>query len=302
MKVRLGFLGSCATRDIFRTPHNVKYSDEFEIVFQQQRVTLISLMQKPVPYTLESTRRIENGQEKVFCSEWIRDDLSKSLFNELKKGIDYLLLDIFFDVAFGVIIYDNTIITNNRWDSPFTDFYLNIKNKEILTMCNNHDKYLKLWKENCDKFFEYMKQEFPNTKIILNKIRGATKVVRTDGSSYTAPSYVERTKDLNVALAELEQYIIDNHDIKVIDCLEYAITYEGHIWGRYFVHFIKDYYNLAYRQMKDILVQDKLNELEKMNSEMVHMANEIELLSYENKKLIEENEKLNRKNKGFDAW
>ena len=113
MKIRLGFLGSCATRDIFRSPHNVKYSDEFEVVFQQQRVTLISLMQNPIHYTFESTRRIENGEEKVFCSEWIRDDLSKSLFNELKKGINYLFIDMFFDVFFGVIIFNDTIITNN---------------------------------------------------------------------------------------------------------------------------------------------------------------------------------------------
>ena len=197
MITRIGFLCSCSTRDIFRTHHNVKYSDEFEIVFQQQRVTLISLMQDPVPFTIESTRRIENGEERVLCSEWIRADLSKSLFNELKKGIDYLLIDMFYDAFFGVIIYDDTIITNNKWDSHFTKFYLNIKNKEILTMFNNHDKYFELWKENCDKFFEYMKKEFPETKIVLNKIRGANKVLKTDKSYYISSSYSERTEKLN---------------------------------------------------------------------------------------------------------
>ena len=129
MKTRLGFFFFCSTRDIFRTPHNVKYKDEFEIVFQIQRGSLISLMQEPVPYTIESTRRIENGEEKVYCSEWIRDDLRKSLFDEIRKGIDYLLLDVYFDTLFGVIVYDDKIITNNYRDYPYTAFYSNIKNK-----------------------------------------------------------------------------------------------------------------------------------------------------------------------------
>lgn len=299
MKTKIGFLGSCSTRDIFRSVHNAKYSDEFEICFQQQRVSLISLMQDSVPYTFDSTRRIENGQEKVFCSEWIRDDLSKSLFEELKQGIDYLFIDIYFDVLFGVIIYDNTIITNNIWDAPFTDFYLNIENKEILTMCNNHAKYFELWKENCDKFFEYMNQKFPETKIVLNKIRAATKVIRKDGSSYIAPSYVKRAERMNTSLAELEQYIIDNHDVKVIDCLEYAIADEGHIWGRYCVHYIKDYYRLAYRQIKDLMIDDKFN-FKKLNSKINSISKEIELLCIENKKLNQENERLIEKYETFN--
>lgn len=229
MKTRLGFFGCCSTRDIFRTPHNVKYKDEFEIVFQIQRGSLISLMQEPVPYTIESTRRIENGEEKVYCSEWIRDDLRKSLFDEIRKGIDYLLLDVYFDTLFGVIVYDDKIITNNYRDYPYTAFYSNIKNKKVLTMIDNHDEFFDLWKKNCDKFFEYMKKEFPNTKIVLNRIEGATKVIRKDGSSYLAPSYVKKNKTFNPALDELQQYIINNHDVKVIDCREYAITDEGHI-------------------------------------------------------------------------
>lgn len=292
MITRIGFLCSCSTRDIFRTHHNVKYSDEFEIVFQQQRVTLISLMQDPVPFTIESTRRIENGEERVLCSEWIRADLSKSLFNELKKGIDYLLIDMFYDAFFGVIIYDDTIITNNKWDSHFTKFYLNIKNKEILTMFNNHDKYFELWKENCDKFFEYMKKEFPETKIVLNKIRGANKVLKTDKSYYISSSYSERTEKLNNVLEELEQYIIDNYDVKVINCLEFAIADEEHIRGEYFINYIQEYYHLAYRQLKDILIQDKIDTIEGLNKKVEYMSKEIELLSGENQKFIKKYEKL----------
>ena len=255
--VNIGRFASCTSRDAFRSAYNPGYKNNFKIVFDIARCSLISLFEKPYVAN-ENDLIIEPlTPENIERTRGIKDDFQKSFFKKMNEAdIDYLIIDEYFEVLFGLIQIDDTFITNNTWDLPHTELYKKLSDKRVITLENNFEEYMTLWKSSCDKFFKYMEQNFPNVKIILNKIRIVDSYMKKDGSIYIDELGKNKAEIFNHLIKILEDYIEENYDIIVIDCTEGIVGDENHIWGKGEVHYNKEYYGNLYREMLKIINAD----------------------------------------------
>ncbi|RAP52040.1 MAG: hypothetical protein BZ138_03695 [Methanosphaera sp. rholeuAM270] len=220
-------------------------------------------MQDPVKYNPELIKISPDTAENKYASRLIADDLSKGLLKNLKNNeLDYFLFDLNFESKFGIFISDNRIYTNNYWDYPKTKLFKNMKNVKKITMMNNPKKYLELFGENFDKFYKYMKKNYPNTKLVLNRVKLTNQVYRSDGTMFIDETKSKLVHKQNPLIEKLEDYIIDNYDIHVIDGREFAVGDENHIWGISPGHYKKGYYKYTFSKFKEIALNDKLNDIE----------------------------------------
>lgn len=260
MKIKIGILGSCVTRDIFRSVFN-NYEEYFEIISSLERVSLISLMD--IGYYIEFNEKdiqiYPLNDSNKFRSERLRHDLSKNYIRSIGENIDYLIIDEFFEAYFGVIKINDTYITNNFWDYPDTKFYETINEKNKLTLYHNFLEYYILWRNSCDAFFDYFHENFPNVKIILNKVKLSSKVLKDDGSYYIDEIFQRELENYNPLIRVLENYLEKNHDVLVVDCTKDVMVNENHIWGKGFVNYCDEFYINAFEKILEIINENQLN-------------------------------------------
>lgn len=251
VKSHIGILGSCVSTDAFRSFYNKDYKEHFIIESLQARQSFISLMQESVEYNPKDIMIEPVNPRTKYSMQVVKDDLEKNFFKEIDK-VDYLIIDIFFDVYFGIIYSDYGIITNNSWDYPQTDLYKNLEKKDILCMRYDSHDYYQLWTRYCDMLFKYLKDEHPDVKLILNKVRIVDKVLGKDKEFYIEDEYTPIKENLNPKLNILEEYIQVNYDVTVIDLTGNVYTDEEHIWGKNLVHYNREFYHLFKEAMLEI--------------------------------------------------
>lgn len=256
MVTKIGILASCASTDAFRSYYNKNYKDYFEVVFTRPRISTISLMSTPLDFNEEDLKIMPENPANKFRKEILKNDLSKQFFNKLKnEDIDYLIIDEFFEIIFGIIKINKTFITNNFWDYPETEFYKKLEYMVKFSPEENFEEYFKLWKIACDEFFSYMNTHFPKIKIILNKVRLTFVFLKNNCTYYSDETIKIKAKKYNPLIEKLENYIIENHDVIIIDCISNITGDENHIWGKGVVHYNKEYYSKFYKRMLEIITE-----------------------------------------------
>src|SRR4051812_43355582 len=118
--ISVAVLGSCITRDNFNSRFNPGYKRWYRTVLMQNQSSLISVMSAPTPI---SEQQIGDGTD---YDRWnVRTDFSKEFLDELPKlAPDYLILDFFGDIHFGVLEgAPGPWGTDNRWKLWPTPFY-----------------------------------------------------------------------------------------------------------------------------------------------------------------------------------
>lgn len=247
-KIRIGIIGSCATRDIFTTNNNKYYKKYFDLIFSQERVSLISLFNRPIKIDEDSLKILpENGQNQ-FRSRNLKNDLTKSFFIDFEKGIDYLILDMFFESLFGILIFDDNIITNNTWDLPLTPFYSSIDNKETLSMSENSESYFKIWTLACDKLFKFL-EKYPNVQVILNKINLTFNEINDDFSYNKREDLKKIANHYSPYIKQFENYIEENFDVLILKNDDIAFTGKNSPWDPYVVHYSEDHYKKIFLEL-----------------------------------------------------
>ena len=257
-KIKIGIWGSCTTRDIFRSIFN-NYKEYFEIVSSLERISLVSLMGNSIEFNDEDIQIYPLDKKNMFDSKILRIDLSKDYLKTMGKDIDYLIIDEVSEVYFGLIKINNTYITNNFWSYPKTKFYEKISKNDRLSLNNNFIEYYDLWTKNCDKFFEYFRENFPNVKIILNKAKASSRVLKSDGSYYVDEEFQKVADFYNPLVEILENYIETNHDVLVIDCTNDIYVNENHIWGKLPFHLYDNFYNNAFEEILRAINNNQVN-------------------------------------------
>lgn len=127
----------------------------------------------------------------------------------------------------GILYFDNnTIITNNVWDLPVTDFYKNMSDKVSLRIYENFEEYFCIWSKYYDLFFKFLTLYCPDIKVILIEVGENNHVMKSDGTSYINYNF---TKTMNVSsplLEKLDDYIINNFngDVLKFDYEIYIVT------------------------------------------------------------------------------
>ena len=260
MKIKIGIWGSCLTRDIFRSIFN-NYKEYFEIISSLERVSLVSLMgdEHSIEFIDEDIRIYPLDNKNIFDSEILRQDLSKTYLKRMGDNIDYLIIDEFFEAYFGLIKINNTYITNNFWHYPKTKFYETISNNKKLSLNDNFMEYYELWKTNCDNFFDYFHKNFPNVKIILNKVKLSSKVLKKDGSYYVDDEFQRDVEKYNPLIEALEEYLEKYHDVLVIDCTKDICVNENHIWGKSPFHLQDNFYINAFEKILEVIDYNQVN-------------------------------------------
>ena len=262
MTIKIGIVGSCATDDVFRTPHNYKFREDFEKIFVIARTSIISLSQeKPqTSVTKSCLNSHENEQYSEHNINCMYNDLNKTFYDFMSEDIEYLLVDLYFDVIFGILITDKGIITNNYWHLPYTNFYKNLKKKEVKTIYDNPNEFMEYFKLCSDKFFNFMKSNYPNTKIIINCLRIIDKKLDENGKVIEDYSHVHEINKYNPGFEMLEKYLEENYDVFLIRFEETALD-DNHIWGPGIVHYDKKYYQYVYRKLLSIIHQENIKKL-----------------------------------------
>lgn len=275
MVFTIGVFGSCATRDLFYSKVIPNYKDYFQITTYSGRQSIISFMQQPLDFEEDE---IDTGDR--VRTRFIKEEFEKKYFQDLiNNPPDYYIMDIYYEVIFGILYIDkDVIITNNYPDLSRTSFYNKIEGDiKTLTLKDNPIEYFKLFKEYLELFFNFFKMHCPNTKIILNRIKAMWVISKPGNTFETNENLKKIASDNNVLFEQLENYIIDNFDVAVIDFSCNYLLDANHMWGIGPMHYEQKYYDDKFNQLKKIVTHDKILR--------------------ENKFLLKENLKLEKKNK-----
>ena len=307
--IKIGIMGSCISQDVFRTFYNKNYKELFQVIFKTARLSVISVMNPPISYNHEDIVVLPENPVNKNRTDIMRNDLSKTFFRMMELGIDYLILDEYFEVFFGVVKYQDSYFTHNTWDYSYSNFFKNIKHPEILNIQDNPEEYFELWKINIDKFFKSIESEYPNLKIVLNKVKVVNLVLNKNGEKVIKDYYTTFLHKINPNLEKIENYIEENYKNVIILDLRNEMKYcdENHIWGLGPVHYNKEYYNKFFEELLKTIVKNNIYEtfsdenecvvyeifsskfIEETNSNVLELYSKIEFLKEPKK--IEENEK-----------
>ena len=243
---------SCSSRDIFNSKINPGYKEFFKIGRDSMSVSLVSLMSKPISF---DPAKVELDEPDVV--KRIKDDFEKNYLKILKQDqYDYLVMDTYYDVEVGVIKLENSSYITNIYGLPETEFYKSLKNFKIIRIYEQYDEFYSLFTKSCDLFFKFLKENCPNTKVILNCSRFVYKYLSND-KILENRGYYNKYK-LNIYRDKLDNYILENYDVYVLPFDKNTVSDENHLWGLHPTHYEPRYYKEKTEQLKNIIQHDYL--------------------------------------------
>ena len=241
-------MGSCVTRDNFNSRFNPGYKAMYETVLMQNQSSVISLMSEGFSLTDD-----EIGPGTDYDRWNVVTDLDKSFLvglGELQP--DYLLLDFFGDVHFGVVeVGDGRWVTNNRWKLWPTPYYRALKESgplRTLSLDRDTEAYLELWRDAFDRFAAHVRRVAPDTVVVVHHGQNASTLLRA-GDRKPVPLQ-ENSKLAKIDVArynrlwkQLDEYASAATGFASIDLTsrDYP-TVADHPWGAYYVHYTMEYY------------------------------------------------------------
>lgn len=294
--IKIGVFGSCPTRDIFNSSINKNYKDYFTINLSYVNNSIISNMQPPVPYDKQSIKILPENKENESYSSFIEKDLDKLFFDRLSRAdIDYLLIDAGLEVKWGLVSFDDYIFFNYpRYDK--TEFFKCIPQKRFITIQDNTNEYMKLFKKSYRQFFDVMNDEYPDITVILNPVREAYLVQKSDGSIEENVEFKNRTD--NHYLPLVDSYIAKKFDVEILEYDRNTLLDENHQWGLGPKHYVEDYYTNYTKQICEIDNRNRLlsgDEYAKLNESIRkdRLNNHIQIAEYE-LELVEKEKYVNQ--------
>jgi len=296
--------GSCVTRDNFNSRFNPGYKQYFEVSLSANQTSVIALMSPPIAQEFTPTREMSEYDRWNIASDLSREFLPK--VTALQP--DYLILDFFGDVHFGVArLPDGRYLTDNRWKTHHTDFYARHRDADDLTIFTHRsdpDGYFTLWAEAMDRLAQYVTLSCPGTRVIVHRgyntghvlVPGKPRPIPLRKHRKAAPLDVAAT---NAYWSRLDDYAIDTYGWDSIDLrgLE-APSYAEHPWGAFYVHYTPDYYHRFLAELHKISLRHRLDPLTWAEVELIEAASREPVerrLSVETAVVTDQHERLRRK-------
>ncbi|OOR22145.1 DUF6270 domain-containing protein [Bacillus cereus] len=275
MTKKIAILGSCVSRDNFNSLFNPNYKLFFEVNAYHHQSSILSLMSEPLPFE-EDEQILKLGD---FGKWHLKTELNKEFLNHLaNKKQDYLIIDFFGDIYYETLVLDesNYLTENPKFANvPFLKKYTN-----KISIQNNKELYLRLWKEKIDSFFSLLKEKTPQTKIILNK----TRLLDTFKNGKSLTEYrktlnakIVNVNELNNLWDILDKYVVDKYDVTLFDMTqkEYHLS-ETHPWKSFYVHYTMDFYDDFFHKLLKFDVNQLQIEMEHTKKKVENMVHEIE--------------------------
>ncbi|PKR82505.1 DUF6270 domain-containing protein [Heyndrickxia camelliae] len=265
---KIAVLGSCVSRDSFNSKFIPDYKNYYSCVVHQNQTSMISLLSDPIPFEESLIDNLSPFDTKHFKSE-----LSKSFFSEMElHQPDYLIMDFYGDLYYGVQRIGNSYITNKKWLFQQTSLYkyLDIQ-EEFLIFFDQKEWYMELWKQGVKKLFTFLREKVPNCKVIINKARFIDEYLEKDTGKMKVISSSKKHRYINVPIYNqwwngLESHIIKNYDVRVLDYgNEHYYSIEDHPWGMFYVHYNMEFYKDFTRKLLGIILEDVIEENERLS-------------------------------------
>ena len=257
--------GSCTTRDNFNSRFNPDYKTRYDVRLAANQTSVITMMSPPLDTDFTPTRPMSD------YDQWtIRSDLSREflpLLADLQP--DYLVLDFFADIHFGVLrLEDGRYVTNNRWKFWRTDLYQRLvetEGFERLRIFDDPDGYVALWSEALARFAAYLDEHCPDTKVVVHCGFNTDELV-PPGSVRPVPlRQFKKGSRIDVPVANelwrrLDDHAVSTYGWESIDLRDEGyVTHADHPWGPFYVHYTMDYYPRFLAELDLIDLRDSLD-------------------------------------------
>lgn len=232
---------------------------------------MISLISNPIPYMPKKL----DGDITDFNKQILMTELTKGVWDSLKiLSPDYLILDFYADVYFGVRKVGNSFITDKTWLFKKTPLYSTLNLQESIRLENDKDYYFELWKKSVDIFMYKMKKEFPDIKIIINKVHFTDFYIQKNSEDLGKISETGLYKKIDVDeinrwLDIFYKYFEEHYDVEYIDYQKEYYSSESHIWDLFYVHYTQDFYDDFTTKLLSLILEDlyHMKQKKKMSSE-----------------------------------
>ena len=244
-------VGSCATRDNFNSRFNADWKRWFTCPLSTNQSSMLALMSPPVDEEFTA----DPGFAASAYGMWnVRNDLNRELLTQVvEEQPDHLVLDFFGDIHFGVLrMGDGRFVTDNRWKLHRTDLHARLladPDTRALTIFDDTEDYLALWRESMDRFAAHLAEHCPETVVTVHR---GMNVDRALVPGRPRPQPLRRVKPVrpidvprsNELWAELDEHCLRSYGWESIDLrAEDYTSHAEHPWGPFYTHFTMDYYH-----------------------------------------------------------
>ncbi|MFP7492904.1 DUF6270 domain-containing protein [Terribacillus saccharophilus] len=248
MTVKIACYGSCITRDNFNSKLNKNYKERYECVATSLHTSIISLVSPRVPFDEMQLDHVDI-KSAYRNKRIVIEELNRNFLEDLKDSQpDYLIMDFFPDIYFGVVFSQDQIFTNNDWYITRTSFYRKLHDKFALKIGNNSADYLSVWLPAVNKFMQFLKDNVPNCEVIINKARFSNRLLDDTGNL----SYISPLDSHNEIWNVLDNFVISKYDLKYIelDHNNYYISHQPTLgWDIFQLHYQDNYYHDFLQQL-----------------------------------------------------
>jgi len=274
-------LGSCVSRMIFNEKFAPGYKKFIHINFSVEGGSLISLMSKPTSFDKNLLTA-----KKPFDNTCVENDFSKKYLDFLMtSNIDYIVMDTYFDSSRVLLLKNGAYVTNSA-RLRRTKLYDNLEIIKIINVYDNLNEFLILWKNACDSFFEFIKDNCKDTKIILNCSRLVYKYKDFNGNILLNKKFMQISHKHNRIRDLLDEYIVKNYDVDILFFDKNTLLDKNHIYGFDPTHYSSEYYPKKLNQIIEIIQRnDYFNAYNhKINKEIRKLKRDNMLLNFKNTK------------------
>jgi Family of unknown function (DUF6270) len=264
----VAILGSCISRDAFNTQFNPGYRADFECVLYQNHTSALTLMSPLVDESWDWLEpHIPNEDRPVYANESaVRDEFEKGFLDRLQEiQPDYLLLDFFGDIHWGVLeVDDGRFFTHHPvlWQS--TNIYFKWAKEGRLKAWHpstHLEFYFKAWSAAFVAFMQEVRARVPNTRVLLHRGHNTNTVIDVSGQRLnfqeTRPGNLNHPfHPIDVGFYNKIWAIFDDFAARFVNA-EIAltgrewVTSDAHPWGPFYVHFEPDYYAQVLADMNE---------------------------------------------------
>lgn len=236
--------GSCISRDPFNSQFNPDYKKHFKFTAYQFQASIISLMAPPA---ICDMRKYKWDQDVTGNTHWhFKTELNKSFLNEVYMSQpEYLILDFYGDVLYGVVEFENTLILNKKHQLKDNELFKESLGKEYSYFQNQND-YFEMFKKAFDQFMTFCRHYLPHTKVVINCGHFETKYRDENGEIKLIDTHPQSYYDeLNDFWNMLNRYAIDNYHLEALTFYDkqYYATNDYPFGGLYPLHFEKEIYH-----------------------------------------------------------
>lgn len=257
--VTIGVIGSCVSRDLFNKLFVKDHRKYFDCCMYQHQMSMISLVAKPIPYD-EADLNDHHLTKTNF--EHFKSELDKSALPLIKKlQPQCLLIDFYADTLYGAVEIGDSYITGKLFKFRNSKAGEKLVAGKALFPRKDFMGFFEVWKPSFDKFMEFMKENAPDTKIIINQAKTSSEVkdLKTGEISHFGNYKID---ELNFIWGMLDTYAIETYHLDSIDYGEkkYFLDPEYPLGtGLGIVHYHKDFYEDSFEQLLKITqtIQDE---------------------------------------------